>query len=256
MLLLHPIPSRSNNYIWALVNDDNRKVVIVDPGESDPVINWLTANDFQTADILITHHHDDHIAGIPALIQKYKPTIYAPKSDTIVGTTHGLSGGEDIYLESVDLTFSVLAIPGHTQNHLAYYAKPYLFCGDTLFSAGCGRLLGGTIEQLYDSLELLKQLPDNTLVCCAHEYTLNNIQFAKQYDANNINLLEHEKHVQQLRSQNQPSLPTSIKIEKAINPFFRAEQPAIQQAIAQVSDNPVDSAFAAFARLRALKDNY
>lgn len=256
MIKLHPIPSRSDNYLWALVNTDNNQALIVDPGEAQPVIDWLEQNNYQLSDVVITHHHMDHIEGLPELIAKYQPTVYAPAADKITGTTHALHGGEQIHLESLSLTFEVLAIPGHTANHLAYYAKPYLFCGDTLFSVGCGRLLGGTIEQMFDSLQLLKQLPDETLVCCAHEYTQSNINFAKAIDPDHQDLLAYAQHVQQLRADNKPSLPVLLKTEKAVNPFLRTDLPEVQAAIAKASGQPIDSSLTALTALRKLKDNF
>jgi hydroxyacylglutathione hydrolase len=256
MLTLYPIPSRSDNYIWALANTDNRKAVIIDPGEAQPVIDWLSENTYTLTDILITHHHHDHIDGLPALIEKYQPTVYVAAQDNIQGTTHALNGGETIDIASLNLSFEVIAIPGHTHSHLAYYAEPYLFCGDTLFSVGCGRVLGGTIEQLHQSLVYLKKLPDDTLVCCAHEYTLGNIHFAKTIDPNNKDLLEYEKQVKNLRKQNRPSLPVLLKTEKAVNPFLRTDLPEVQKAIAESVGQPVTSSFEAFKAMRKSKDDF
>lgn len=256
MMKLFPISSRKDNYIWALVNIKNNNALIVDPGEAKPVIDWLAENNYQLTDIFITHHHPDHIDGLAELINVFSPNVYTAEEDQILGTTTNLVGGENIKITSLGLNFKALSIPGHTQNHLAFYAEPYLFCGDTLFSVGCGRVLGGTLEQLYDSLQELKQLPDDTLVCAAHEYTLSNIRFAQFIEPSNSELNHYAAYAKALREELKPSLPSTIGIEKAVNPFLRTDQPDLQQAISAATNQPITNSLSAFKALRGLKDNF
>lgn len=251
-----PIPSRNDNYIWAYINKAEKKALIVDPGEAEPVIEFLQKHQLQLMDIFITHPHYDHIDGLDKLIETYKPIVYGAKDDNIAGMTHFVSDGDHIDIPYLQQAFEVMFIPGHTEHHLAYYAAPYLFCGDTLFSIGCGRVLQGTIEDLFGSILLLRSLPDDTLLCCAHEYTLNNITFAKHIDPDNQDLLAYEKDVQQLRADDKPSLPALLKTEKTANPFLRFDQPNIKERVAELAGIELDSEFEVFAAMRFLKDEF
>ena len=173
---LNSIPAFDDNYIWVL-NDEAGRCLIVDPGDAEPVLNAITANNWQPEAIFLTHHHHDHVGGVKELVEKFPQiVVYGPQETQDKGTTQVVKDGETAFVLGHE--FSVIATPGHTLGHICYFSKPYLFCGDTLFSGGCGRLFEGTASQMYQSLNKLSALPDDTLVCCAHEYTLSNMKFA------------------------------------------------------------------------------
>jgi hydroxyacylglutathione hydrolase len=251
-----PVAALKDNYIWAIINDAAKTAVIVDPGEAKPILDFLTENHLTCAAILITHHHADHIAGIGEVYTEFKCPVYAPAVNQIAGTTHLLNGGEQIILEAVGLTFEVMAIPGHTLGHLAYYSAPYLFCGDTLFSVGCGRCFEGTLETMHASLMTLAALPDNTIVCCTHEYTLANICFALHVEPDNATLHAYQTKVQALRDTGTPSLPSTLGLEKQVNPFLRTAVAAVKAAAEAHAGHSLASPAAVFAELRTWKDSF
>ena len=249
MIHILPIAAFEDNYIWLIHN--GKQATVVDPGDAVPVLNTLKKLNLTLNHILITHHHSDHIGGVDALLTAFPTTlVYAPSNPKYSFKHQVVS--ENAQLKVGDLSISVISVPGHTLDHVAYYSAPYLFCGDTLFSAGCGRLFEGTAVQMLNSLNKLADLPQETQVFCTHEYTLKNITFALTLDAHNQELITYKKHVEALRKLDQPSLPSSIKIELAINPFLRCMKKEIQHSVSIDNDNIL----ATFSALRALRNNY
>lgn len=252
---IFPIKAFNDNYIWAL--DNQTHCIVVDPGDSAPVLEFCKKNQLTLCAILITHHHWDHTGGIDALVSRFPGIpVYGPHNKTIKQITHHLSQGDRIVLPKLDIEFSIIEVPGHTLDHIAYYGDSGLFCGDTLFSAGCGRLFEGSPQQMFTSLAKLTALPANTAVYCTHEYTLANIAFAEAAEPNNQALLEYKQWVKQQRKNNNATLPTSIHKELAINPFLRCYS---QELISNVSQNmgvEVTSEQDVFASLRSWKDNF
>jgi hydroxyacylglutathione hydrolase len=219
---LIPIPALSDNYIWVL-HDDAGDAIVVDPSEAAVVEDALVANDLRLHAILLTHHHPDHIGGAAALGAQHGVPIYAPDDQRITATTHPVADGQRIELTTPRAGFDVIAIPGHTLSHVAYVGAGIMFCGDTLFSLGCGRLFEGTPEQMLASLDRLSALPEDTLVCCGHEYTQANGDFAHAVDPTNAALVARLKEVEQLRAQGLPTVPISLASELATNPFLRVD---------------------------------
>ncbi|HDX4051710.1 TPA: hydroxyacylglutathione hydrolase [Enterobacter soli] len=246
------IPAFQDNYIWVLVDDD-RRCVIVDPGESEPVLTAIAENGWQPEAILLTHHHNDHVGGVPALRAKFPHlVVYGPAETQDKGTTHVVKEGENVLILGWD--FSVFATPGHTSGHICFYSKPYLFCGDTLFSGGCGRLFEGTPAQMYQSLQKIAALPDDTLICCAHEYTLGNMKFAASILPDDRAIQDYYQKVKELRAKNQKTLPVILKNEREINVFLRTYDIDLINKINQETNlqQPEDC----FAWLRSKKDNF
>lgn len=251
-----PIPVFNDNYVWAV--DDGSQALVVDPGQAEPVAHWLESRGLSLAAVLISHHHDDHIGGLPALMRRWPgTTVWGPDDDRIGGLHHVVGDGDTIRVPAPALQFQVLAVPGHTRSHLAFHGHGLLFSGDTLFSGGCGRLFEGTPAQMHASLQRLAALPDDTQVCCGHEYTLDNLRFAVAVEADNRPLQQHLQQVRQWRTAGQPSLPSRIGLERAINPFLRLHQAAIRQWLTAHAGLSAEAGpVAAFAALRAAKDDF
>lgn len=254
MLTVTPIPAFNDNYIWAL--HDARDAVLVDPGDAAPCMAFLESQKLNLTTILVTHHHGDHVGGLTALGARYRPRIYGPAQEHIAGVTDAVSGGDSLAISGLGLTFEVIATPGHTLGHIAYYGGGRLFCGDTLFACGCGRLFEGTPAMMAESLDKLAQLPDDTQVFCAHEYTLSNIRFAKSVDGMNPALLAREKQDKALRAHGQPTLPSTLALEKSTNPFLRCREPALVHAAETRLKRPPSDAVEVFATLRQAKDAF
>ncbi len=252
MLTITPITAFQDNYIWAL--HDQRHAVLVDPGDAAPCIDFLEKHGLNLLAILITHHHGDHVGGMPDLAARYSPRIYGPAQENIPGLTHSVSDGDTISISELDLVFNVIGTPGHTLGHVSYYDGDRLFCGDTLFACGCGRLFEGTPDMMLSSLNNLSRLPDHTEIFCAHEYTLSNIRFAKTVDGRNPMLLERELNDKARRSTGVPTLPSTIAQEKATNPFLRCHEPALIQAAQILLKHPPRDAVEVFGALRRAKD--
>ncbi|CFQ39969.1 MULTISPECIES: hydroxyacylglutathione hydrolase [Yersinia] len=246
------IPAFQDNYIWLLV-DPQKQCVIVDPGESAPVLAALSQGQFTPQAILLTHHHHDHVGGV-ADLRRHFPDIpvYGPQETANKGATIIVNGGDDLTIG--EQNYHVIAVPGHTLGHIAYYSKPYLFCGDTLFSAGCGRLFEGTPEQMYTSIQQLAQLPDETLICSAHEYTLANLKFARSLLPSDQDIATYQQQIMQLRAKNLPSLPVKLQFERKINVFLRCNDVDLQREIGVIS--PPDTLVSVFSELRARKDRF
>ncbi|MFT5676182.1 MAG: hydroxyacylglutathione hydrolase [Paraglaciecola sp.] len=250
-----PIKAFNDNYIWCLAGQGN--CVVVDPGDAAPVINHCKVNNLTLTDILITHHHWDHTNGLTELLNAFPHiNIYGPKNDKIAHITHYLTEGDSIELANLGVSFQVIEVPGHTLDHIAYHGETGLFCGDTLFSAGCGRLFEGSPKQMFNSLQKLTALPAQTPVYCTHEYTLANIKFAEQVEPNNKDLLNYKGWAESQRIELKPTLPSTIAQQLAINPFLRVEQADVKQSAETYRGNVLSSPDETFAALRNWKDNF
>lgn len=256
-LTISPIKAFNDNYIWCI--HDDLYAVVVDPGDASAVNDFLEAHDLQLTNVLVTHHHHDHVGGLVKLAQDHPDLIiYGPDNSKIKGIDKIVKEGETIAIEVFDLSLKVFEVPGHTLDHIAFYNDEILFCGDTLFSGGCGRMFEGTPVQFHRSLEKLKSLNPNTKVYCAHEYTLANLSFASTIEPTNQALQSYYDEVKQLRSKEEISLPSTIAKEKEINPFLRCHTPDLQSLVTATFNNKnFDSIeVATFAHLRQLKDQF
>ncbi|OIQ89567.1 hydroxyacylglutathione hydrolase [mine drainage metagenome] len=255
-LKIIPIPAFQDNYIWLIHNDV--EAIVVDPGDAEVVCETLIRLKLQLVSILITHHHHDHIDGVTALMSQYPATtVFAPKQEKYQFNHTPVNESDVIEFKTLDLQFTIIKLPGHTLGHIAYYAHTkdqhnLLFCGDTLFGAGCGRLFEGTPEQMYASLQKLASLPSNTQVYSAHEYTLHNISFALTLEPNNLALIERQLKTFRLRDLQQPSLPSTIGLELATNPFLRCFSSEIQSSIGLVNASNLQ----VFSTIRELRNHY
>jgi len=220
-----PLKAFKDNYIWTLRTATH--AAVVDPGEAGPVLEYLAAEGLKLAAVLATHHHADHVGGIAELVHAHPAPVYGPKNEPIETLTHPVSEGDVVSIPELDVRFEVLDIPGHTRAHIAYYGAGALFCGDTLFACGCGRVFEGTPEQMFHSLSKLLALPDATKVYCGHEYTLANMQFARAVEPANAALPAREARDRALRERGLPTLPSTLGEEKATNPFLRCREPAV-----------------------------
>ncbi len=249
-----PLPAFSDNYIWTLrVGKD---VAVVDPGDAAVVEDYINRHDLRLTAILITHHHADHTGGVLALTARGDVRVFGPAKAEIPGVSDPVSEGDRVQLDEFGINFDVLEVPGHTQTHIAYLAPGILFPGDTLFSAGCGRLLGGTAEQLHTSLQRLASLPADTRVYCTHEYTLANLRFARAAEPRNPERDAWQQHCERERAAGRPTLPSSIAREKRINPFLRTDCDEVLDAVARHSGHRPEDAQACFAELRRWKDGF
>ena len=257
---VYPVPAFQDNYLWVIHSE--RYAAVVDPGDSKPVLEYLRANNLELTAIICTHHHADHVGGVEELLEtlhlRGKIPVFGPASERIPARTHALREGEQIVVPLLDLTFAVLDVPGHTAGHIAYFGHGLLFCGDTLFACGCGRLFEGTAEQMTDSLSKLKRLPPETKVFCAHEYTMANIRFAEAVEPDNADLKLRKAFCAAKRHRNLPTVPSTIHLELATNPFLRWDQPAVRAAAARLNHNIGTNATPAlvFGAIREWKNNF
>jgi len=250
------LPAFSDNYIWML--HDGRSAVVVDPGEAAPVERALEVHALKLAAIVVTHHHADHVGGVDALRSRLQGPVYGPARERIPKPYVPLEEGDSI--ELFGTRYTVIDVPGHTAGHIAFYGEPageppVLFCGDTLFSGGCGRLFEGTPAQMLRSLTKLAALRDDTRVCCAHEYTLSNLRFAKAVEPANADLLKYLAHCEALRERGLPTLPGTIESERKVNPFLRSSEPEVIESARRhgaANDDPVT----VFATLRHWKNEF
>lgn len=253
---LIPIPAFDDNYIWML--HDGRQALVVDPGDADPVLAALQHGGLALQAILVTHHHGDHTGGVDTLRRTTGALVYGPAGERMPEPLQRLADGDVI--RPLGLRFEVLLVPGHTAGHIAYVGHipgedPVLFCGDTLFSAGCGRLFEGTPAQMLTSLTRLAALPEATRVCCAHEYTLGSLRFARAVEPDNAELRAYQARAQTLRAGHMPTLPSTIGLEKAVNPFLRTHLPTVALAVRQRAPDAHDPV-SVFAALRTWKDQF
>lgn len=253
-----PIAAFSDNYLW-LLTGDNDSAAIVDPGDADPVLRALETRSLTLAAVLITHHHADHIGGIARLLTRFPHTpVYGPADTRIAAVTHRVKEGDSVELDFLPARFRVIEVPGHTLTHIAYYSAGghRLFCGDTIFACGCGRIFEGSAGQMYDSLLKLRALPAQTEVYCAHEYTLANIAFAKCVEPDNTALLARERDAKTLRRANRPTVPSTLALECETNPFLRFDCQAVIDTAAKHSGRTPDDGAQVFSRIRAWKDTW
>jgi hydroxyacylglutathione hydrolase len=227
---------------------------VVDPGEEEPILAWLAQRGMNLSAILITHHHGDHVGGVAALVNRYGCPVYGPGDEGIEAVNRSVGDGDRVELTTPAVSFQAIAVPGHTRGHLAYYGHGHLFCGDTLFSCGCGRLFEGTASQMYRSLMRLAALPGDTLVCCAHEYTLANIAFARTVDPTNRELESWAEEALQRRKSGRPTLPVRLGRELRINPFLRCHEAALRGAAEAWSGKTPSHPAEVFAIIREMKN--
>jgi hydroxyacylglutathione hydrolase len=252
---LEPIPALSDNYIWLLA-DEHGSALVVDPGEAGPVEQALQRDGLRLEAILLTHHHKDHIGGMAELAARHGAVVHAPRDERIAAVDHRVGNGDTVTLKAPDLQFQVIEIPGHTRSHIAFHGHGMLFCGDTLFSLGCGRLFEGSPAQMLDSLDQLATLPDATLVCCAHEYTQANAAFARSVEPGNRDLQQRSDEIDRLRSASQPTLPAVLGQERACNPFLRVDSPEIVEWTVRQGLSDDAGRVERFATLRTAKDHF
>jgi len=261
ILSVLPIPAFNDNYLWLIHN--GKYAAVVDPGDAKPVLAALDMHRLSLVAILLTHHHADHVGGVEKLLQHintadFQLPVYGPRSENIAGVTDPLAEGDQAHIAQLPLTCQVIDVPGHTSGHIAYFASEqnWLFCGDTLFAGGCGRLFEGTPAQMVSSLGKLSALPDSALVYCAHEYTLGNLRFALAAEPGNLALRTRIAGAQEMRAKNLPTVPSTIALEKATNPFLRYREPAIVEGLL-ASGRILDSEpVATFAALREWKNEF
>jgi hydroxyacylglutathione hydrolase len=254
---LIPLPAFQDNYLWLL--HDGHRALVVDPGDAQPVLSFLERNQLQLEAILVTHHHADHVGGVDAVRDATGAKVYGPARERIPQPLTRLAEGDAITV--LGLRFEVLDVPGHTAGHIAYYCDqvdgtPLLFCGDTLFSGGCGRLFEGTPEQMLGSLEKLSSLPGSTRVCCTHEYTLSNLRFARAVEPDNADLIHYTERCEALRASSQPTLPSTIEQEKRINPFLRTRLAGVAEAARRHDPATPQDEVAVFAAIRQWKNEF
>ena len=248
-----PIPAFNDNYIWFIINSQHQAIVI-DPGDSQPVINYCKKNRITLTHILITHHHADHTGGVKNLILASGAKVYAPENTPLSYCDLKLQDQDHVTFPSHQLEFTSLATPGHTLDHLCYYTPGHLFCGDTLFAGGCGRIFEGTPQMMYQSLQKLRQLPEDTLLYCAHEYTEDNLKFALSVEPGNVDIKKRLDHVKKLRQKKKPTLPCLLLDEHKTNPFFRSQH--LLETASTHSGQKITDPVLAFEIIRKWKDNY
>jgi hydroxyacylglutathione hydrolase len=247
----------SDNYIWLIHDpDDPSRVAVVDPGDAVPVLEALAKKDLHLVAALITHHHPDHVGGLDGLLAHTQVPVYGPAREPIPHRSVSLGQGDIVRVPGTTLSFRVLDVPGHTAGHIAYYGHGALFCGDTLFSGGCGRLFEGTAEQMCASLDALAALPPETRVYCAHEYTLANLRFAMVVEPDNLELREYAHSCEAMRQLDKPTVPSTLGTELAVNPFLRCAETGIKQAAESRMERPPVDKTEVFATIRKWKDGF
>ena len=259
--LIGAIPAFTDNYFWLIRSADGRSAAVVDPGDAAPVEAALAAAGLELSAIVLTHHHADHVGGVMALRDRHRPVVFGPATEVIDGVDHLLTHGDRIEVPGVGLGLEVIGVPGHTSGHIAYFGRhhgtdprPVLFCGDTLFAGGCGRVFEGTPAQMLDSLGRLAALPANTLVYCAHEYTLSNLRFAAAAEPDADDVRARLDEATRMRAENLSTVPSTIGIEQATNPFLRSHLPGLRASAQQrLGHAPADTA-QAFAAIREWKN--
>lgn len=253
-LTVVPVAAFDDNYLWILRRGD--WAAVVDPGDAKPVIAYLEAEKLTLTAILITHHHADHIGGNEALLRRYPVPVYGPSDERIATITRQVRDGDRFTLDALATSFAVIEVPGHTRSHIAYYREGAIFCGDTLFACGCGRLFEGTAPQMHASLARLGALPNDTRVYCAHEYTLSNLRFARAAEPSNPEIALWEAEAREQREQGRPTVPSTIDREKRANPFLRCNQSEIVNNAGRQAGMPLSGEVEVFAALRNWKNEF
>jgi hydroxyacylglutathione hydrolase len=253
-LSVFSVPAFQDNYIWLIRRTGTPYAAIVDPGDARPVLHVLKRLALTPTAILVTHHHGDHVGGISALRQHLSIPVYGPAGENIPHLDHPLQEGQELTLQGLDVGLRVLLVPGHTLGHIAYLGDGCLFCGDTLFTGGCGRLFEGTPQQMHASLTRLAALPEETRVYCAHEYTLANLRFAKLVEPDNRDLLARMAAVEDMRAKDQATVPSDLGLEKRTNPFLRCDVPPVVGAAERFAGRRLRPGEEVFAVIRHWKD--
>jgi hydroxyacylglutathione hydrolase len=257
MLQVSPVRAFSDNYIWLIrAPGDAKSVVVVDPGDARPVEAALERYGLDLRAILVTHHHGDHVGGVGELAKRHGAPVWGPARETLPCDAQPLDDGELLTIEPLGLEFSVMAVPGHTLGHIAFAGHGALFCGDTLFSAGCGRVFEGTPAQMFESLERLAALPDDTRIYCAHEYTLSNLRFAAAAEPGNLDVRDALAQVAALRDRDEITLPSTLGRERRINPFLRCREPSLEASAAHHAGRAMTDPAQTFATIRSWKDGF
>jgi hydroxyacylglutathione hydrolase len=257
MLEVSPVRAFADNYLWLIHAPARRgETVVVDPGDARPVQAALEQHGLRLRAVLVTHHHPDHVGGVRELAARHGARVFGPARESMPCAVRPLTGGDVVDLADLGLQFQVMDVPGHTAGHIAYYGHESLFCGDTLFSAGCGRLFEGTPAQMLESLDRISALPDGTRIYCAHEYTLANLRFAAAVEPGNAAVLETLEATRQLRERDAITLPARLGRERHINPFLRCREPAVIAAAEAHAGRKLPGAVDVFATVRAWKDGF
>jgi len=258
MLAIHAVPAFQDNYLWVIARGPD--AAVVDPGDAGPIERFLAAQGLTLRAILATHHHGDHVGGLAALAGHWQCPVFGPAGERIAGITQALREGDEITVPGVEVRLAVLDVPGHTAGHIAYVHRdpddPFVFCGDTLFAGGCGRLFEGTAAQMLRSLSKLAALPPQTRVYCAHEYTLANLRFARAVEPGNAALAERQAREAAKRERGQPTVPSTIGIERETNPFLRWDAPEVVEAARRQAGHAVSDPVEVFATIREWKNRF
>lgn len=256
MTRIWPVEVLGDNYVWVIQSATRLAVAVVDPGDADPVILALDEHGLSLAAILLTHHHADHTAGVGALLARAEVPVYGPVGEKIPTVSRPVTGGDQVKIDEIEVVLDVIDVPGHTAGHVAYSGEGYVFCGDTLFAGGCGRLFEGTPDQMVRSLSRLTALPPDTEVHCAHEYTVSNLQFGLEVEPENAALHARLEHAQRLRADGRPTVPSTLTLELGTNVFLRCAEPGVIDAAEHHAGRSLADEVEVFATVRQWKDGW